>query len=53
MTLWPLTSQCGLGGLAHLIKLRFGDTFLDELFIVAPPFVILIFTADCVHFVSG
>lgn len=36
-----------------MIKLRFGNAFLDEPFIVAAPFVILVFTRSRRHFVSS
>ena len=45
---------CGFSaGLACLIMLCSGDAFIDEPFIIASPFVVLIGTGGHWHFVSG
>lgn len=45
---------CGFSaGLPHMVMLRFGQTFIDESLIIAPPFVILIRTGSHWRFVSG
>jgi hypothetical protein len=42
-----------LGSLATLIKLRFGDAFINQSFIVAATFLILIFARSHWHFMPG
>ena len=39
-------------GLARLIMLRSGDTFIDQSFIIASPFVVLIFAGSHWHFMA-
>ena len=54
----PIHGRCGLSillpaGLISLVKLRLGNAFIHQPFIVAPTFAVFIFAGSPRHFVSG